>query len=102
MHPGSYKFAQTPFTMLRIDCACRKKNRNQFFLIENPDLGNREGNRGNRREAGEGTENMLFCNVEAHFLEMFEFSVSQNDLFDGYPLRSSPQLPDFGTKCSRV
>ena len=32
MHPGSYKLAPTPLTMLRIDCACRK-NRKQYFLV---------------------------------------------------------------------
>ena len=30
MHPGSYKFTHTPFTMLRIDCACRKKTETSF------------------------------------------------------------------------
>ena len=29
-HPGSYKFAHTPFIMLRIDCACRKKPETSF------------------------------------------------------------------------
>ena len=30
MHLGSYKFAHTPLTMLRIDCACRKKTETSF------------------------------------------------------------------------
>ena len=35
MHPGSYKFAQTPFTMLRIDCACREKPETSFSWSKN-------------------------------------------------------------------
>ena len=31
MHPGSYKFAHTPLTMLRIDCACREKPETCFL-----------------------------------------------------------------------
>ena len=46
MHPGSYKFAHTPLTMLRIDCACRKKpetsfswSKNQILVRSGPDFG---------------------------------------------------------------
>ena len=35
MHPGSYKFAHTPLTMLRIDCACWKKPETSFSWSKN-------------------------------------------------------------------
>ena len=45
-------------------------------------------------------QNLLFGNIEMHFAQIFEFSVSQIDFLDGYPPRFALQQLDFSTKCS--